>query len=122
MKKKMLIGAIVPVVASLGLWLGLGGSSVAHATGGQAVTSNAEVTTGPDTDNIQSGDRSTPDTTATAEAGSGSKTGGQGSESSSASEGSGSESSGESGPSDGPGGHEDPPGNVNHECTGDCQE
>jgi hypothetical protein len=162
MKKRMLIGAAVSVAASLGLWLGLGGGLLAHANARHAATSSAEIETGPDTDNVQSGDQSTPDTPAAAVALHGrvhgqrqahgesnsqpgrgrhssskgqartqseSQAGGAetGSEPSSGSE-SESETSGEPGEpessseSDGPGGHADPPGDVNHECTGDCQE
>ena len=109
MRKKILIGAVVPVVASLGLWLGYGGGAAAHATGNRtAVSQSEEVTTGPDTDNIQSGDQTSSDNSnSNTESGGTSESGG------------GSENSGES---DGPGGHADPAGDVNHECTGNCQE
>ena len=110
MRKKLIIGAVVPLVASLGLWLG-SGAATAHATSSKARVQTVESTTGPDTDNIQSGDQTGPDTATTA--GTSGESSGENS----------SESSGEgSGASDGPGGHQDPPGNVNHECTGNCQE
>ncbi|MDP9241905.1 MAG: hypothetical protein M3O84_01880 [Actinomycetota bacterium] len=116
MKKKLIVGAVVPVVASLGLWLGTGGAAVAHAGGAKAAANVAESTNGPDTDNIQSGDQTGPDTvTASAQT----STSGSGEQSG---ENQGEGSSSENGQSDGPGGHQDPPGNVNHECTGDCQE
>jgi hypothetical protein len=115
MKKKLIIGAVVPLVASFGLWLGLGGASVAHASGARVAATVAESTSGPDTDNIQSGDQTGPDT-ATASVQNSDSTSGSGENQG---EGGSSENSGES---DGPGGHQDPPGDVNHECTGDCQE
>ncbi len=119
MQKKLIIGAVVPVVASLGLWLGMGGSAVAHATGAKAAATVAESTNGPDTDNIQSGDQSGPDTAVVSVQSSSSKAGSAEQPGEKQGEGSSSENSGGS---DGPGGHQDPPGNVNHECTGNCQE
>lgn len=62
-----------------------------------------------DTDNVQSGDQTTPD-----------QADEQSSESSS--ESSGDNEAGQAGePADGQG-HQDPPGDVNHECTDNCQE
>jgi len=57
-KKKIVIGTLVPLVASLGLWLGMGAASATH----KAPAQRNEVSTGADTDNIQSGDQTTPDT------------------------------------------------------------
>ncbi len=59
MKKKLLIGAVVPLVASLGLWAGLANASAAHAPTHRPTS--GEVTTGVDTDNLQVGDQTTPD-------------------------------------------------------------
>ena len=117
--KKIIIGAVVPIVASLGLWLG-SGAAAAHATSTKAGVPAAESTSGPDSDNIQSGDQSGPDAVTTA----GGAAAKNSSESSgeATSESSGENSSESAGQTDGPGGHEDPPGNVNHECTGNCQE
>jgi hypothetical protein len=82
--------------------LALGGSAIATAAQGTAKKPAVEKTTGPDTDGIQSGDQTTPDTKAAGKAASVSP-------SESASE-SSSENSESSAPSDGPGGHEDPAG------------
>lgn len=68
----------------------------------KAASSSSENPSAPDTDTIQEGDQTSPDTTASASA----------SESSSEQE---SESATES---DGPGGHEDPAGNVDHQFEG----
>ena len=56
--KKIVIGTLIPLVASLGLWLGMGAASATH----KAPAQRNEVSTGADTDNIQSGDQTTPDT------------------------------------------------------------
>ncbi len=77
MKKKVLIGAIVSTVASVGLWLGLGTvasaqpviarpavadvSSHAKATPTAAESDPSEDSSGGDTDTVQSGDQTTPD-------------------------------------------------------------
>jgi hypothetical protein len=69
-----------------------------HAT--RHAVRHAAETTGPDTDNVQSGDTTTPDTGSAA----------------ATSETSSSETASESAPSDGPGGHEDEPGaEVDHQ-------
>jgi hypothetical protein len=116
MRKRILTatGAIASLSA-----LALGGSAIASAQSSSAPASHAakvhhtaEKTTGPDTDNVQSGDQTTPDTRATVNAtkapstGSGTETATEnGSESSTA--------------SDGPGGHQDPAGaNVDHQFQG----
>jgi hypothetical protein len=87
-------------------------SPAVHAPAAKATT--AEPVEGTDTDNIQSGDQTTPDVPA-AKATSLTKV------SSSKASPSESESTTESetGPSDGPGGHEDPPGDVQNEQTGE---
>ena len=82
--------------------LALGGSAIATAAQGTAKKAAVEKTTGPDTDTVQSGDQTTPDTSAAGKAASVSP-------SESAAETS-TESSESSAPSDGPGGHEDPAG------------
>jgi hypothetical protein len=85
--------------------LALGGSAIATAAQGTASAAKrhaVEKTTGPDTDSIQSGDQTTPDTKHAKKAG-------VASPSETATETSG-ESSESSAPSDGPGGHEDPAG------------
>ena len=78
------------------------GVAVASSKGAVAPKSATETTTGADTDNIQQGDQTTPDTAGASE---------------STGESSG-ESSSETGPSDGPGGHADPAGNVDHQFDG----
>jgi hypothetical protein len=84
--------------------LALGGSAIATAAQGTAGAKKAAVekTTGPDTDSIQSGDQTTPDTTSAGKAASVAP--------SEASSETTSENSESSAPSDGPGGHEDPAG------------
>jgi hypothetical protein len=90
------------VVLAAALTLGVGGAAFAasshHSRPAHAVKSAgmAAEQTSPDTDNIQSGDQTTPDSTATGMSGAG--------ESSSGSEVPG---------NDGPGGHADEPGNPN---------
>jgi hypothetical protein len=90
--------AAIAVIAAMGV----GGTAIATAgsTKAKPATAVVENTAGPDTDNVQSGDQTTPDVAGAAKAGSESSTG---------SEASGSESA--SG-SDGPGGHADEPGNA----------
>lgn len=79
MKKNVLIGALVSTIASLGLWLGLGSVASAQpvtarpavaavvaqakaATNAKAAATAAEDPSGADTDSVQSGDQTTPDT------------------------------------------------------------
>jgi hypothetical protein len=111
---KTTVGATAALAA-----LALGGSAIASATQGtkshsqkhavkHAVAKSTEAVGGPDTDSIQSGDQTTPDTA------------GAKASSAAASETSGSESATETSSesasaSDGPGGHEDPEGNVDHQ-------
>ena len=102
-------------LASLGA-LALGGSAIASAQNSTTPAHHAvkvhrtvEKTNGPDADNVQSGDQTTPDMNSKAKASStesGTETG--------------TENSSESGtPSDGPGGHQDPAGaNVDHQFQG----
>ncbi|CAN5663075.1 hypothetical protein BH18ACT15_BH18ACT15_01420 [soil metagenome] len=73
----------------------------------------AEEPGGPDTDNIQQGDQSAPDTQTQANAAVGKATKAKSSE-----PGSETETDTENGPSDGPGGHADPAGNVDHQFEG----
>jgi hypothetical protein len=95
----------IAAVAALGA-LALGGAVFAQAQSGQSanapsVQSASESATAPDTDNIQSGDQTTPDQSGTASA----------SEQPSAeNEQPGVESASNN---DGPGGHADEPGNAN---------
>jgi len=79
MKKKLLIGIVVPTVASLGLWLGLGSSASAQsvkARPAQVAVTHAGTTmsrssdpsedpSGTDGDTVQSGDQTSPDTGST---------------------------------------------------------
>jgi cytoskeletal protein RodZ len=105
----------IAAVAALGA-LALGGAVFAQAQSGQGTAappaqSASESTTAPDTDNVQSGDQTTPDQSGTAPVSASTST------SSSASEPQSSESEqpGVESPSnnDGPGGHADEPGNAN---------
>ena len=62
MRKKILIG-VVSLVAGVSLWFGLGiAGASAHTTHKVAVHRSSESETSADTDNIQSGDQTTPDT------------------------------------------------------------
>jgi hypothetical protein len=115
---KTITGAAAALTA-----LALGGSAIASATQGTqssgvkhsvkpAATKSVESVAGPDTDSVQSGDQTSPDTTA-AKASSASAAETPGGESSTETS---SESSSESSTaSDGPGGHEDPAGNVDYQ-------
>ncbi|HEY0477592.1 MAG TPA: hypothetical protein VGD37_08705 [Kofleriaceae bacterium] len=95
--------AVAPVAAIAALAVG----GVAYASSGGSAAPHAKATataepgqSGPDTDNIQSGDQTTPDAGSNAAEQS-------------------SETSGESGSAnDGPGGHTDAPGNVDHQFQG----
>ena len=77
MKKKFLIGTLVSVVASFGLWAGLGNIASAHPVVAKAQpagvvthtvktsahrSASSEDPSGSDTDNVQSGDQTSPDT------------------------------------------------------------
>jgi hypothetical protein len=104
-------GAAAALVA-----LALGGSAIASATQGTPTSSKTgavstmvapEKATGPDIDNVESGDQTSPDTnSAKASSTSTSETPEAGSATENAS------------PSDGPGGHEDPEGDVDHQGEG----
>jgi hypothetical protein len=75
MKKKILIGTVASIVASVGLWLGLGSAASAqpvtvrpavaavaiHAKAANAADDPSEDSSGPDTDTVQSGDQTSPD-------------------------------------------------------------
>lgn len=115
------IGGAAGAIAALAL----GGSAIASATQHTAsagkhahsLTQAQEPTGGADSDNVQSGDTSSPDVTGPSAAS-------RGSAQSSASE--TSTAAGETGSqgetaaqSDGPGGHEDPEGNVDHQGEGE---
>ena len=96
--------AVAPVAAIAALAVGgvayasSGGSAAQHAKAKTTATAEP-VQSGPDADNIQSGDQTTPDAGSSAEQGS--------------------ETSGETGSvNDGPGGHADAPGNVDHQFQG----
>jgi hypothetical protein len=110
---KMGAGAVLGVAA-----LALGGSAIAAATSGTPAKSAAKAAaepkaTGADTDNIQSGDQTTPDSTTKA-----ANAGETNVSETSTSETSGESTSESSTPSDGPGGHADPAGNVNNQQQG----
>ncbi len=119
-RKTLLVAVTALTIAGsvTGVALAAGGSKAPKAPA-------VEVTT-PDTDNVQSGDQTSPDiaTKATEKASvvgakSTSSASETGSEDPSAETG-GTENGVETGGvSDGPGGHADPPGNVNHEFNGE---
>ena len=93
------IAAIAALVAGGVAYASSGGSAAQHAKANTSATAEPDQS-GPDTDNIQSGDQTTPDTGSNAEQSS--------------------ETSGESGlANDGPGGHADAPGNVDHQFQGE---
>jgi hypothetical protein len=114
---KTTTGAVAALVA-----LALGGSAIASATGTQGashkhavkqtVAKSTEAVGGPDADNIQSGDQTSPDA-AGAKASSAPTPEAPGTES--ATETSSESTSESSSASDGPGGHEDPPGEVDNQ-------
>lgn len=95
--------AIIASAAVLTLVGSVTGVAVASSKGAVAPKSAAteETTSGPDTDNIQQGDQTSPD-------GTGASTG----------EASGENTGENTGESDGPGGHADPAGNVDHQFDG----
>jgi hypothetical protein len=113
---KTIGGAAAALVA-----LALGGSAIASATHHtpstgkkHAVSTSPERTSGPDTDNVQSGDQTSPDTrsakaswASTSETGSATENSSEAPDTGSATE--------NSSVSDGPGGHEDPAGNVDYQ-------
>ncbi len=113
-------GAVLGLVA-----LALGGSALAgaspsttHANKASVVSTSAAEpkATGPDRDNVQSGDQTTPDTAKASKASTSESTSPESSTSeSTAPESATSESSA---PSDGPGGHADPAGNVDNQQQG----
>jgi hypothetical protein len=101
---------ISKILVTGGAVLALAGSvaGVATASGSKskAPKSANESTSAVDTDNIQQGDQTSPDTaTVSTKATSTTEQGGEG--------------EGESGSSDGPGGHQDPAGNVDHQFNGE---
>jgi hypothetical protein len=79
--------------------LALGGSSIASAAHHHGKRAAHETTTGPDTDSIESGDQTSPDS----KGAKGARHASQASEEESQT------------PGDGPGGHEDPEGDVENE-------
>jgi hypothetical protein len=100
MKAAAVLAATSAVTAGGVAYASTGGGS-APAKHAQATVKAAESAQTPDTDNIQSGDQTTPDTAAAAKA-------------TAAESGSGGESAGSEVPgNDGPGGHADEPGNSN---------
>jgi hypothetical protein len=115
---KTTVGATAALAA-----LALGGSAIASATQGtkshshkhavkHAVAKSTEAVGGPDTDSIQSGDQTTPDT-AGAKASSAASSATPGTESATETSSEGTSESASA--SDGPGGHEDPEGNVDYQ-------
>lgn len=113
LKKTMLVAVTALVVAG-----SVTGAALAASAGSKAPRSapHAITATTPDTDNIQSGDQTPPDTGNQApEPNSGAKAKAK----TAADETGGEDTSTETGNSDGPGGHADPPGqDVNHEFSG----
>ena len=111
--KMILLG--LGVVAALGF----GGSALA-AAGAAPVTPTVEQTTGPDNDQIQSGNQTAPDTATEAPGTEAQDSSSQGPNDTEMQDGS-QESSGSEVPNnDGPGGHADEPGNPNadHQASG----
>jgi hypothetical protein len=88
--------------------------AAAHSPVSHTAVATAEPTS-PDTDNIQSGDQTTPDNaSAVATAASHNQKAAAGGENGQENN----ENAGEGGPSDGPGGHADASGDVQHEFDG----
>lgn len=115
--KKILLVA----VAALTVTGSIAGAALAAGArnGPKPAAPTIEATT-PDTDQIQSGDQTSPDVgTLSATRTSGVKAESTTSAGETGSEDPSAETGGETGgASDGPGGHEDPPGDVNHEFNG----
>ena len=80
MKRKLLIGMLASVLASFGLWVSIGGIASAHPVVAKAHPAHvltqtvktsatrsdpSEDPSGSDTDNVQSGDQTSPDTEST---------------------------------------------------------
>jgi hypothetical protein len=75
MKKKILIGTVASIVASVGLWIGLGSAASAQpvtvrpavaavaisAKSATAAEDPSEDPSGPETDTVESGDQTSPD-------------------------------------------------------------
>ncbi len=120
---KLGIGAAAGVAA-----LAAGGAALAGATQSAPIKAPAPAAAqevkAPDTDNVQSGDQTTPDSPATAARAHSSTKSAAGSEApgnENAPEAAGNAAeapSNENAPSDGPGGHADPPGNVDNQQQG----
>jgi hypothetical protein len=108
------IATTAVVVLALG---GAGiGTAVASSHGAARAHPASAEPTSPDTDNLQVGDQTSPDTPAVSAAqAAGSARAGA---SHAKSDGSGEENGSENDASDGPGGHADPSGNVQHEFDG----
>jgi hypothetical protein len=106
------------VVAALAL-AGAGvGTAVAASHGPARAHQASSETTGPDTDNLQVGDQTSPDPSAAgaAQAASNARIGASHAKTGAAEDESTSEN--ENAPEDGPGGHADPSGDVQHEFNG----
>src|SRR2546422_31920 len=99
MKRIAIAGIVALALTSLG-GVALAKASAQHQS---RPATSSETTTGVDTDDVQEGDQTSPDSASQSETG-----GEQASQE-------GGESAGES---DGPGGHEDPAGNVDHQFDG----
>jgi hypothetical protein len=97
--KKLLASAL-----GLAVTLGISGGALAASHSSKA---RSEPVAAADTDTVQQGDQTTPDTTTTSQEARSSESGSTGSEPSNEGQG-----------SDGPGGHEDPAGNVDHQFDG----
>ncbi|HEV7527353.1 MAG TPA: hypothetical protein VGO29_00475 [Solirubrobacteraceae bacterium] len=118
---KTTIGATAALAA-----LALGGSAIATATQStpskgtthaakHVVKKAPEKTGGVDTDTVQSGDQTSPDTSGAKASSVSSAAAGSESSSETSSETTSETSSESASASDGPGGHEDPPGNVENQ-------
>ena len=104
MKRKKLTAALAAVLVVTAM----GSVAVAKTAGSRPSKATPLETTAVDTDQLQQGDQTTPDTASTTTSASTGESTGEAT----------GETGGETGESDGPGGHEDPAGSVDHRFDG----
>jgi|SRR5690348_16416356 hypothetical protein len=106
------------VVAALALAGAGAGTAVAASNGPSRAHQASSEPTAPDTDNLQVGDQTSPDSSAAGAAKAVGSTGIGASHARAGASGDESTSENENAPEDGPGGHADPSGDVQHEFNG----
>ena len=121
----ILLTAVVLLIAAAAVAFASNRSSATHvarpSAGAAMVASTSGEPTSPDTDNLQVGDQTSPDSGAAAMSRKAEKASANASEQTpSDSEQSADSEQGQ--PGEPNSGHQDPPGNVDHSCTGNCVE